>query len=284
MSDRSSPRLIEVDFPLRQVSEESVREKNIRHGHISTLHIWWARRPLAASRATALAALLPDDPARREELLRRVQEVSPWEVANRSNAQPHPALQKARELIREAFNGRAPKVLDCFAGGGAIPLEALRLGCETYALDYNPVAVLILKAVLEYPQRFGRPSPAAPPLPQLPGRGPGVRGKRYRLANVRDLGVHPAAEAALERKRQALWADHVCGEGAADVFCDRGSEFGIRDAEADEFAHAAETDRALASGKLATHLRARTRWRPDTLSFERAFDRRQSRQSGIMVE
>jgi len=145
-------RLIEADFPLRKVSEESVREKNIRHGHISTLHIWWARRPLAASRATALAALLPDESGQREELLALVRDIAPWEVVSNGNA---PQIEKARERIREAFGGRAPRVLDCFAGGGSIPLEALRLGCETYALDYNPVAVLLNKAVLEFPQMFG---------------------------------------------------------------------------------------------------------------------------------
>jgi adenine-specific DNA methylase len=170
MSNALHPRFIEVDFPLRKVSEESVREKNIRHGHISTLHIWWARRPLAASRATALAALLPDDPRRREELLALVRDIAPWEVVSNGNA---PQIEKARQLIREAFGGRAPRVLDCFAGGGSIPLEALRLGCETYALDYNPVAVLILKAVLEFPQRFGRPDqvktvPLPPDLQEQP--------------------------------------------------------------------------------------------------------------------
>jgi putative DNA methylase len=161
----NKPRLIEVDFPLRKVSEESVREKNIRHGHISTLHIWWARKPLAASRAMALAALLPDDPNRRDELLRLIEELAPWEAVS-GKAPRSQSLQKARELLREAFGGRAPRVLDCFAGGGAIPLEALRLGCETYALDYNPVAVLINKAVLEFPQKFGRPDQVTTvPLP-----------------------------------------------------------------------------------------------------------------------
>jgi adenine-specific DNA methylase len=165
MSNAVHPRFIEVDFPLRKVSEESVREKNIRHGHISTLHIWWARRPLAASRTTALAALLPDDPRRREELLALVRDIAPWEVVSNGN---DPQIEKARQLIREAFGGRAPRVLDCFAGGGSIPLEALRLGCETYALDYNPVAVLILKAVLEFPQRFGRPDQVKTvPLPPV---------------------------------------------------------------------------------------------------------------------
>ncbi len=150
-------RVIEVDFPLREVSEQSVREKSIRHGHISTLHIWWARRPLAASRATALAALLSDGPEHRQEFLDLIKRLAPWEAVVR-NGESNTDLQKAQRLIREAFAGRAPKVLDCFAGGGSIPLETLRLGCETYALDYNPVAVLILKAVLEYPQKFGRAS------------------------------------------------------------------------------------------------------------------------------
>jgi adenine-specific DNA methylase len=149
----SDKRLIEVDFPLKEVSEESVREKNIRHGHISTLHIWWARRPLAASRATTYAALVPA-PKNEEELKKRLRfiiELSKWE--NSLNAE---LIEKARKDIREFFGGNAPKVLDCFAGGGSIPLEALRLGCETYALEYNPVAVLILKAVLEYPQKYGK--------------------------------------------------------------------------------------------------------------------------------
>jgi len=149
----SNKRFIEVDFPLKEVSEESVREKNIRHGHISTLHIWWARRPLAASRATTYAALVPapKDEKELKEKLKFIAELSKWE-----NSLNEKLIEKARKDIREFFGGRAPKVLDCFAGGGSIPLEALRLGCETYALEYNPVAVLILKAVLEYPQKYGK--------------------------------------------------------------------------------------------------------------------------------
>jgi putative DNA methylase len=156
--------LIETAFPLQKVSAESVREKNIRHGHISTLHIYWARRPLAASRASILAALLPDDPATRHEHLKLIEQLAPWEAV--ANGGSPSLLQRARALIRAAFGGRAPRVLDPFAGGGSIPLEAMRLGCETYALDYNPVAVLLNRCVLEYPARFGAPdSVPSVPLP-----------------------------------------------------------------------------------------------------------------------
>jgi putative DNA methylase len=156
--------LIETAFPLQKVSAESVREKNIRHGHISTLHIYWARRPLAASRASILAALLPDDPATRHEHLKLIEQLAPWEAV--ANGGSPSLLQRARALIRAAFGGRAPRVLDPFAGGGSIPLEAMRLGCETYALDYNPVAVLLNRCVLEYPTRFGAPdSVPSVPLP-----------------------------------------------------------------------------------------------------------------------
>ncbi|MDK2782005.1 MAG: putative methylase, partial [Archaeoglobi archaeon] len=143
---------IEETFPVKEVSEESAREKNIRHGHISTLHIWWARRPLASSRATAYAALIPatEDIEKAEKVKQFISELSKWE-----NSLNPTYIEKAREDIRKVL-GYTPKVLDPFAGGGAIPLEALRLGCETYASDYNPVAVLILKAVLEYPQKYGK--------------------------------------------------------------------------------------------------------------------------------
>jgi adenine-specific DNA methylase len=144
---------IESDFPVKEVSEESAREKNIRHGHISTLHIWWARRPLASSRASIYAALTPE-PKDEEERLKRSQfihSLSKWE-----NSLNKTLIERAREEILKANNGEPPKVLDPFAGGGAIPLEALRLGCETYANDLNPVAVLIEKCTLEYPQKYGK--------------------------------------------------------------------------------------------------------------------------------
>jgi len=204
-------RLIETVFPLRRVSEESVREKNIRHGHISTLHIWWARRPLAASRATALAALLPDDPRRRETLLRLVRDLAPWEAVQGEN----PDLEEARARIRETFGGRAPRVLDPFAGGGAIPLEALRLGCETHALDYNPVAVLILKCVLEYPQRYACPDSVSvlplPPHPPEEAAGPQQR----RLFGETD-GEEKGGESPLLRAVRA-WGEWVLEEARREL-------------------------------------------------------------------
>lgn len=143
-------RLIEEAFPLKKVSEDSKHEKNVRHGHISTLHIWPARRPLAACRAAIIAALMPDpgDERGRAELCKKIESITRWGTEN------GPALDYFRREIREAFGGRAPRVLDMFAGGGAIPLEAMRLGCDVVANDYNPVAWFILKCTLEFPQRL----------------------------------------------------------------------------------------------------------------------------------
>ena len=177
-------RLIEVAFPLKQVSLDSVHEKNVRHGHISTLHIWPARRPLAAARAALIATLLPDprdaderkkilermagkvvEKTERKRLNGRVIEKTKEETEGgilhwgRENGDH---LQWFRDEIRKAYGGRAPKVLDPFAGGGAIPLEAMRLGCEVTAMDINPVAWFILKCTLEYPQKLAgqtRPLP-----------------------------------------------------------------------------------------------------------------------------
>jgi len=150
----SDKRFIEETFPVKEVSVESVKEKNIRHGHISTLHIWWARRPLASSRATNYAALIPAPKNVQEWDQKRqlISEFSKWE-----NSLNQTMIDRAREDILKANGGRPPKVLDPFAGGGAIPLEALRLGCEVYSSDYNPVAVLIQKCTLEYPQKYGKP-------------------------------------------------------------------------------------------------------------------------------
>jgi putative DNA methylase len=183
------PRLIEHAFPLKQASLDSVHEKNVRHGHISTLHIWPARRPLAACRAALIATLLPDPgtPEGRKELcekiggrvvkrvekkkmpdgqtIERVKEETEGGILHwgreTENAE---TLEWFRQEIRKAYGGRAPKVLDPFAGGGAIPLEAMRLGCEATAVDINPVAWFILKCTLEYPQKLAG---QAHPLPEF---------------------------------------------------------------------------------------------------------------------
>lgn len=170
-------RLIEVAFPLEQTSLDSVHEKNVRHGHISTLHIWPARRPLAACRAALIATLLPDpgDKDKRDEILMRlagrvektvkkkklpsgkVEDIAVKETVGgilHWGRESGPDLEWFRQEIRKAYGGRAPKVLDPFAGGGAIPLEAMRLGCEVTAVDINPVAWFILKCTLEYPQKL----------------------------------------------------------------------------------------------------------------------------------
>jgi putative DNA methylase len=181
-------RLIEVAFPLQQASIDSVHEKNVRHGHISTLHIWPARRPLAACRAALIATLLPDpgNAEERMELLEKLGgkvvkqikkkrmptgKVEEMEVDETEGGILHwgretenrETVEWFRQKIREAYGGRAPRVLDPFAGGGAIPLEAMRLGCEVTAIDINPVAWFILKCTLEYPQKLAgqtRPLPS----------------------------------------------------------------------------------------------------------------------------
>ena len=173
----NSKRLIEVAFPLEQASLASVHEKNVRHGHISTLHIWPARRPLAACRAALLATLLPDpgNAEERQELLDliggRVVERTVTEQDDEGNTvseqkkvveggvlawgqEGAAAMEQLRQQIRDFYGGRAPKVLDPFSGGGAIPFEAMRLGCDVTASDLNPVAWLLLKCSLNYPQQF----------------------------------------------------------------------------------------------------------------------------------
>ncbi|RME94360.1 MAG: DUF1156 domain-containing protein, partial [Verrucomicrobia bacterium] len=183
-------RLIEVDLPIARISAHARREKSIRHGHIATLHIWWARRPLAACRAVLCAALWPDpaDPrcpasfrqtaarclqawyARRDSKRRDWSDPRQLraglldfiaEFANWDHATDKLFLETARRLTQAAHEalagppGTRPLVVDPFAGGGAIPLEALRIGADAFASDLNPVAVLLNKVVLEYIPRHG---------------------------------------------------------------------------------------------------------------------------------
>ena len=178
MIPKECKRLAEVDFPIAVVSKHAAREKSIRHGHPSTLHLWWARRPLASCRAVLLALLLPDpgDPHCPEDFRKRARDLLPktsgpvgdgdlelrakllkfiGDFANWDNAGKAAYLEVGRGLVRAAHGEDVPLVVDPFAGGGSIPLEALRLGCEAFASDLNPVACLILKVMLEDIPRHG---------------------------------------------------------------------------------------------------------------------------------
>ena len=149
--------MIEWNLPLMEISKASRHEKSVRHCHPSTLHLWWALRPLASSRATILASLLelPRSESDQEALLKLISDISPWHNVKSSNNE---IIERGRKLIRNQWQSQPPKLLDPFSGGGSIPLEALRLGCETYASDLNPMAVLISKATMEWPQALGLPN------------------------------------------------------------------------------------------------------------------------------
>ncbi|MBU1103407.1 MAG: DUF1156 domain-containing protein [Nanoarchaeota archaeon] len=144
-------RLIEEIIPIKEISEQSAKEKGIRQGHISAIHLWWARRPLAASRAAVFSSLARISKNSKEELIETTKELTKIESANDKRV-----LNKCRKIILDSFDGKTPKVLDPFSGGGAIPLESARLGCETYALDLNPVAHTVELATLYYPQKFSK--------------------------------------------------------------------------------------------------------------------------------
>lgn len=158
-------RLIEDYIPIAEIPKESAREKSIRKGHISTLHLWWARRLLVAAQAAIYASLIPapETPQKRTTLSKAMIDLCKWEADENT-------INKARKSILEAQRDRLglpantplkevppPKVLNIFAGGGAIPLESLRLGCETYAVDLSPIAHIIELCTLVYPQKYGKP-------------------------------------------------------------------------------------------------------------------------------
>ena len=164
-------RLIEDFLPIREISRESAREKSIRQGHISTLHLWWARRPLVACRAAVYASLVPAPKEKNgrgpksafiQRLCKYPSDPSVIKEAIKHIYSAH-AERLSKELGKEVTakdieEGRAekPKILDMFAGGGSIPLEALRLGCDAYAIELNPVAHIIELATLVYPQKYGK--------------------------------------------------------------------------------------------------------------------------------
>jgi putative DNA methylase len=156
-SDIAKPKLIEVALPLAAINAAAVREKSIRHGHPSTLHPWWARRPLAATRAVIWASLV-DDPsgdesltpeqqdAERQRLFGILEQLVVWENSNNPRV-----LAAAKAEIDRCYPDGPPPILDPFGGGGAIPLEAQRLGLQALSGDLNPVAVLIQRAMIEIP-------------------------------------------------------------------------------------------------------------------------------------
>lgn len=163
-------KLIEVALPLEKINEASAREKSIRHGHPSTLHLWWARRPLAAARAVIWASLV-DDPSshpelfpteeeqnkERERLFRILEELVVWENSNNKQV-----LDLAKQEILHSTNNIPQTLLDPFSGGGSIPFEAQRLGIKAHAHDLNPVAVVINKAMIEIPSIFSNMAPVNP--------------------------------------------------------------------------------------------------------------------------
>ena len=163
-------KLIDVALPLEDINREAAREKSIRHGHPSTLHLWWARRPLAAARAVLFGQLVDDPSAHpdrfptpeaqqteRERLFAIIRELIKWDGSHEEEV-----LAAARREIWDSCEGRPPSILDPFAGGGSIPLEAQRLGLEARASDLNPVAVLINKALIEIPPKWAGKAPVHP--------------------------------------------------------------------------------------------------------------------------
>ena len=176
MSDEGQykKKLIEVGIPLEAINRECIREKSLRHGHPSTLHLWWSRKPLAAARAVLFAQLV-DDPsahpelfptqaeqdAERERLYRLIEELVIWENSGKPDL-----FKRANDEIRRYSEGDLPVICDPFAGGGTIPLEAQRLGLVADASDLNPVAVLINKALIEIPPRFADQPPVHPDAQQ----------------------------------------------------------------------------------------------------------------------
>lgn len=258
-------RLIEVAFPLKQTSIDSVHEKNVRHGHIASLHLWPARRPLAASRAALIATLLPDagDKQSRDEVLRRlggtlnktlkkkrmpngrIEEIEAWETdggvlswGQESSAD----LTWFKEEIRKAYGGRAPRVLDPFAGGGAIPLEAMRLGCDVTAVDINPVAWFILKCTLEYPNKVAGQKR---PLPSF-----AVEDPDFMASYLKARGL--TAAQIKRHLRQIENARAVLPHGSVMETIDRGENLSLIDHQ--------ELDPDLLQADVAWHLRAWARW------------------------
>ncbi len=196
-------KLIEVALPLEAINAESAREKSIRHGHPSTLHLWWARRPLATARAVIWSSLV-DDPSshpekfpteeaqrqERERLFDILTRLVKWE-----NSNDEEILAEAKAEILKSTDGNPPALLDPFAGGGAIPLEAQRLGLEAHAHDLNPVAVMINKAMIEIPPKFAGMRPVNPNAGRQGSANAGWKGAAGLAEDVRYYGEWMKQEA-----------------------------------------------------------------------------------------
>ena len=196
-------KLIEVALPLEAINAESAREKSIRHGHPSTLHLWWARRPLATARAVIWSSLV-DDPSshpeqfpteeaqqrERERLFGILTRLVKWE-----NSNDEAILAEAKAEIMKSTDNNPPALLDPFAGGGAIPLEAQRLGLEAHAHDLNPVAVMINKAMIEIPPKFANMRPVNPESRHQFGSSAAPKGAAGLAEDVRYYGEWMKQEA-----------------------------------------------------------------------------------------
>ncbi len=210
------PKLIEVALPLDAINKASAREKSIRHGHPSTLHLWWSRKPLAACRAVLWASLVDDPSAHpeqfpteedqaveRKRLFGILEDLVVWENSNNPDV-----LGEAKAEVDRCFEGEVPAVLDPFAGGGSIPLEAQRLGLQAVAGDLNPVAVLINRAMVEIPPRFTGLSPVHPDARNVLNSWSRAQGL---AADVRAYGSWMREEA--KRRIGHLYPDAVGPDG-----------------------------------------------------------------------
>ena len=223
----ASKKLIEVALPLEAINAEAAREKSIRHGHPSTLHLWWARRPLAAARAVIWSSLV-DDPsahpelypteeaqnAERQRLFGILEKLVKWENSNDPEV-----LAAAKAEILRSTNNNPPALLDPFAGGGAIPLEAQRLGLEAHAHDLNPVAVMINKAMIEIPPRFAGQVPVNPDSRTRLDGATGWQGAQGLAADVQYYGEWMKREAfrRIGHLYPKVKVPHELGGGEATV-------------------------------------------------------------------
>jgi putative DNA methylase len=196
MKHSMTKKLIELALPMEAINAEAAMEKSTRHGHPSTLHLWWMRRPLAACRAVLFASLV-DDPSsnkdkfpteeaqdkERQRFFELIERLVKWENINKEKI-----YQEAWQEILASTGGKPLPILDPFAGGGSIPLEAQRLGLEAHASDLNPVAALINKALIEILPKFANWPPVNPEAQGKIGGNNGWKGAAGLAEDVRYYG------------------------------------------------------------------------------------------------